>query len=340
MQTDSTHIPHMPALDGVRAISILAVVFAHTLPLSFGWLTGNNMSARTGMALFFCLSGFLIVSMLHRNQDIFGFLVKRILRIVPAVALYLVILMVLFQMPWDMFLANVLFVSNYWHVGLSKTIAPTSHLWSLCVEMHFYLTIAALTWIMGRKALFLVPVAALVITGIRIEAGVYSSIVTHYRVDEILSGGTLALVTLYYGEPIRRALAPMWRPALLLVLFVPLLLVSGMDTPLAYGRPYIAAITVGIVLHSRLPVVHPILEGAIARYIAKVSYALYIYHPLAIFGWFNTGGFAEKYLMKRPISYVLSFAAAHASTFYWEMPWQKAARHIVAKQSLSARDTP
>lgn len=319
----------MPALDGVRAISIMAVVFGHTLPLTFGWLTGNNISARVGMALFFCLSGFLIVSMLHRNQDIFSFLVKRILRIVPALLLYLVILALLFQIPWQMFVSNALFISNYWHEGLSKSIAPTSHLWSLCVEMHFYITIAVLTWLMGKKALFLVPIGALVITGIRIEAGVYSSIITHHRVDEILSGGTLALVAIYYGDPIRRFLTPLWRPTLLLTLLVPLLLASGMDTPLAYLRPYFAAAAVGVVLHCRLAGVHSLLEGRIAAYVAKVSYALYIYHPLAIFGWFNTGSLAEKYLMKRPISYVLAFAMAHASTFFWENRFQKLARQIV-----------
>ena len=49
--TDSQHLTHLPALDGVRAVSIMAVVFAHTLPLTFGALTGNSISARTGMAL-------------------------------------------------------------------------------------------------------------------------------------------------------------------------------------------------------------------------------------------------------------------------------------------------
>ena len=334
-QPESTHLPHVPALDGVRAVSILAVVLGHTFPVGPDWLNGNVVAARTGMALFFCLSGFLIVSMIQRSPDMFSFLVKRILRIVPAVALYLVILTILFQIPWDMFLANILFVSNYWNVGLNKGIAPTSHLWSLCVEMHFYLAIAALTLLMGRKSLWLIPPAALIVTGLRIEAGAYAVIMTHLRVDEILSGGILALVAFHYGAPIRRFLTPTWRPALLLLVITPIWLYAAYNGPLAYARPYLTAIVVGIVIHSRLMGLHMVLESRIAAYIAKISYALYIYHPLAVFGWFNQGSLTERYLFKRPISYLLSWIAAHLSTFFWEMPWQKAARTIVKRQQAS-----
>lgn len=336
VQSDSTHLPHIPALDGVRATSILAVVAGHTLPLAFGGFNGNGAIAPIGMALFFCLSGFLIVSMIHRNPDVFSFLVKRIFRIVPAVALYLVILAVVFQIPWDMFLANILFISNYWHVGLNKVIAPTSHLWSLCIEMHFYITIALLTLLMGRKCLWLIPPAALIVTGMRIEAGAHTVIMTHLRVDEILVGGTLALIAIHRGTQIKAFLTPLWRPVALLVVIAPVWFISGWDGPLAYARPYLTATLVGILIHSRLPGVHAVLEGGIARYIAKISYALYIYHPLAIFGWFNQGGTAERYLFKRPISYALAWGAAHASTYFWESPWQKLARRIVARKRESA----
>ena len=81
---------------------------------------------------------------------------------------------------------------------------------------------------------------------------------------------------------------------------------------------------------SRLPLIHSLLEGRVAAYIARISYALYIYHPLMIFGWMNAGSDWLRYLVKRPISYLLTWAAAHASTYFWEMPFQQLARRLVA----------
>ncbi len=62
------------------------------------------------------------------------------------------------------------------------------------------------------------------------------------------------------------------------------------------------------------------------RYIARISYALYVIHPLTAYGWMSEGGMLIKYLLKRPISLVVTFACAHLSTFYWERPWQLAVK--------------
>lgn len=324
---------YVPALDGVRALSIILVILTHTAPLGPSHWQLNSMAGPMGMSLFFCLSGFLIVSILNGNSHVPTFLIKRILRIVPALVLYLCILVVLFGIPWQMFAANALFVSNYWFAGLSKTIAPTSHLWSLAVEMHFYIAIALATLVLGRRSLWLVPPAALVVTGLRIDAGAYVNIQTHLRVDEILSGGILALVAIHAGGPLRRALAGPWRPALLLTVLTALWMLSSHPAggALNYARPYLAASVVGVVLFSRLPVVHSVLESRIAAYIARISYALYIYHPLMVFAWMNVGSDWMRYLVKRPVSYALTWAAAHASTYWWEAYWQRLARRWVAR---------
>ena len=74
---------HIPALDAVRGIAALMVVFTHMglLPRQFGAL---------GVAIFFVLSGFLITWLLLRENDQAGdvslrnFYVRRTLRIFPA----------------------------------------------------------------------------------------------------------------------------------------------------------------------------------------------------------------------------------------------------------------
>ena len=83
---------YFPALDGVRAVCILLVMFNHVhepMPL---WVQG-----RIGVDIFFVLSGFLITTLLlrererHGNVSLKGFYTRRFFRIVPVYALVVVI---------------------------------------------------------------------------------------------------------------------------------------------------------------------------------------------------------------------------------------------------------
>lgn len=337
MQSENnTHDSHIAALDGVRALSILFVLAAHTLPLGPKGLALNATSGAMGMSLFFCLSGFLIVSLLSRNADAVSFLIRRVLRIVPAVAVYVLLMAVFFGIGWRAVAENALFVTNYFFEGRGRvdgeTVAPMTHLWSLSVEMHFYIAIGLAALFLGKRCVWLVIPAALVVTANRIASSVEINIATHFRVDEILSGGILALVTLHYGSQLRTALARNRVAVPLLIAAIALWFMSCHPAfePVMYVRPYLAALLVGVVIHCHIPVLHPWLEGRIAAYIAKVSYALYIYHPMMIWGWMNEGTVVERYVFKRPISWVLAFAAAHMSTFWWEARWQAFARRLTA----------
>ena len=70
----------------------------------------------------------------------------------------------------------------------------SSHYWSLCVEVHFYLFVGLLTLACGAKGLRILPFVCLAVTGYRIWTGTTLSVTTHLRVDEILAGATVALV--------------------------------------------------------------------------------------------------------------------------------------------------
>lgn len=321
-------LTHIPALDGLRALSICLVISAHTLPLGPKSLAMNAMAGTMGMSLFFCLSGFLIVSILHRNPDVITFLTRRVLRIVPALTAYLLILVLLLDLSWRVVALNLLFVSNYVTEGLSG--GPVGHLWSLSVEMHFYMAMALLTLAFGRKAVWFIPPAAILFTLLRIDTGAYVNIKTHLRVDEILSGGTLALVTIYYGDRLRAVLAPTRRATLVLMITVILWCMASREDggPLNYLRPYLTASVVGVVIHCQLRPLLRLLESRVAQYIARISYALYIYHMLMVWGWMNSGSDWVRYLLKRPVSFALTFAAAHISTFWWESHWQHLARRL------------
>lgn len=317
---------HIAVLDGVRAMSILLVLAGHLLPLGPKNLQLNALSATGGMSLFFVLSGFLICSFLLAGIPVRDFLIKRLTRIVPAATVYIVVIFLIIDFRPMHALVTGLYLNNYltgYATGLS------GHLWSLCVEMHFYAAAALIAMLFGKRGLWLFPVLALIVTALRVATGETFSIKTHLRVDEILAGATLALVYRgYFGALPQVRSLPALLPLLLAFWAVTVHLASG---PLQYFRPYSTALLVGSVLYSGPGLMRTFLESTPMRYIATVSYALYIWHFFAISFGLNEGSSLARYLIKRPISIVLMFALAHASTFYIERP----ASQFVRRRFLS-----
>ena len=78
VETADTRNKRIPILDGWRAISILLVLSSHLLPLGPHWLQLNVAAGALGMALFFTLSGFLIVQFLAGGMAIGDFLARRL----------------------------------------------------------------------------------------------------------------------------------------------------------------------------------------------------------------------------------------------------------------------
>jgi peptidoglycan/LPS O-acetylase OafA/YrhL len=146
-------------LDTLRAVAIVLVMAFHLnwrLPVGFavagkfGWM---------GVDLFFVLSGYLIGSQLlkpmrdGRGVNVLGFYRKRAYRILPA---YLVVLAVYLTWPgwredagmsplWEF----VTFTENLF-VDYGKNHA-FSHVWSLCVEEHFYLLLPVIVLGLSRR---------------------------------------------------------------------------------------------------------------------------------------------------------------------------------------------
>ena len=226
---------HIPILDGWRALSILCVIAGHWFPLGPSEWQFNSAVAAAGMALFFCLSGFLITQFLLADQRVGVFLIKRIFRIVPLAWLAVTVLVIFNRADLTTALANFLSFAN---LTSEPLLAGGEHLWSLYVEMQFYIFMALLVIAGGRKALFLVPLFTVIVTGLRVYAGETISIVTWHRVDEIFIGGCVALA--WNNQGMRETLikiTPFASPILLLALMLASLPQAG---PLGYARPYLA----------------------------------------------------------------------------------------------------
>lgn len=316
----------IPALDGLRAISIGLVLATHLLPLGPKPLQLNSTAGPMGMSLFFVLSGYLIVSTLY-SSTVVEFIVKRLARILPLAYLYILLVFVVFGLSWQALLCHLGFIINY---RPDQMLPVTEHLWSLCVEVHFYALVTILAALGGRRALMLVWPCCLAVTATRIMQGAYIDVATHLRVDEILAGACIATLPSWNFRTSAASLS-MW--ALAAIVWA---VSSHPDSGcLQYLRPYAAGLLLWATISQPANVLITLLGSPVLRYVAATSYALYIFHPLTAHGWWDQGSVWQRYLLKRPLGFAFTLVAAHMSTFYWERAWIQAARNYIRSRRSS-----
>lgn len=312
MRVAAANHPQLPALNGWRGLSIVMVLAAHLLPLGPKTWQLNYSAGIFGMVLFFTLSGFLITTALLREPRVRAFLVRRFARVVPLAWLYFLIALLVSDGSVQEWLAHFFFYGN---LPPRQLVPLTLHMWSLCMEVQFYVAAALLVAALRARGLWLLPLLGLLFTGLRIWHGVFASDISYYRIDEILAGCTLALLMhAEAGAPWRAALArvPQWPLLALLVLSC-----MPLGSWLNFARPYLAALLVGATLVAPGTSLVRGLNHRVLLYLAVVSFALFVIHPLLAHTWLGDGDVIEKYA-KRPLLLLVLFALAHLSTHYFE----------------------
>lgn len=181
------------SLDGLRAISILMVVFGHAFKGYFKLIDIANL----GVRVFFIISAYLIVGILYRDVkantfSIKTFYFKRLIRTFPAFYVYLVVaffVLIGFNLfDFEQFWRAPIYLENYhsrslwndkqWFVG---------HTWSLAVEEQFYVLIAFLflfyykKWINYNQLLVVFVVIVFVTPLIRISYMYFKEIPDVFR---------------------------------------------------------------------------------------------------------------------------------------------------------------
>jgi peptidoglycan/LPS O-acetylase OafA/YrhL len=332
---------HLPILDGVRALSIMLVVAGHWAPLGPKVAQLNGAAASMGMVLFFILSGFLITQVLESSNDLIDFLIKRLARILPLAFLYMAVVYVLFSHDANALFREMTFTLNY-H---PEAITPfNAHLWSLCVEVQFYMIAGLVFSCLRRPAPLIVLALCGLVTLAKISAGDAFSMQAHLRGDELLAGSLLYLsINGEFGDHGR-----FWRGMERLTPLLLILLVASCNPlagPLDYCRAYVAAALVGALLFTRRPWLSRLLGSQPMRYVARISYAVYVIHIGAAAGvaaMMGTGSKLTLYLIQRPIAGAATWGLAHLSSFYYERPLNELGRTLIRLRhgSPSGRPSP
>jgi peptidoglycan/LPS O-acetylase OafA/YrhL len=314
-------------LDGFRAFSILLVLGAHMLPLGPRVLSLNGMSGYMGMSLFFALSGFLITHQLHARREVAAFFIRRAFRIVPLAWVVILIGAWLSDADAMQVFLSMVFAQSYVQEGI---VPGLEHFWSLCVEVHFYLFVGGLMLVTRFRGFMVLPVAWVIVLASRLLDSPSGGIQTHARVDEILSGALLALVWLGRFGPHPARMIARVPPLVLLGLLV---LACHPQTPAMHGaRGLFAAMLMGRALFAEDPSRWRWLAAKPLRYVAEISYALYVFHPLSMHGWLGSDSSPILKYLKRVLCFAITFAAAHLSTRYFERHFINLAKRMTARR--------
>jgi peptidoglycan/LPS O-acetylase OafA/YrhL len=286
------------SLDGLRALSILAVLWHHAPRDPAGSLVAGR--GFLGVDLFFVLSGFLIVTLLLRERrrtgtiSLSGFYARRALRIFPPYYLLLAVVAAVGWLKPGVGSAAIRADLPYAAAYLSNLVPLTSLLtitWSLAAEEQFYLLIPALERRLGRWVPWLLPglwlLAVLPTFGLWPELHL-PDFFRQTTFGPILLGVMLAHL-LDHPAGFRAAARLLGLRGAPLVALGLVALLAANPAPDLSGAPRILihlamALLVGACVVAEDHALSPALRWWPLRRIGAVSYGLYLFHMLAWFG--------------------------------------------------------
>ena len=330
---------YFSGLNGLRAIAALAVVVSHiTLalkefnldPFIFGTFkdgTPKGLSlAGYGVSIFFVLSGFLITYLLQAEKDIQSidvkkFYVRRILRIWPLYYLYLlisviVILMVGLELDLKSLFLYFFYAANVPFI-LGTGLPFLEHYWSLGVEEQFYLF---WPWFNKKINNFIVPIIGFfiaILLGTKVclhffyPNTVLELAITISRFHCMMIGAIGAILfkkenKLFLKITDNRISQYICWLIILLVAINKFHFASIIDNE-------IICIVALVLIIGQINIKNRIvnLEINVLDYLGKISYGIYVIHPLLIFLFSQ---FLNKVNLKAPYKYLFVYTVILATT--------------------------
>jgi peptidoglycan/LPS O-acetylase OafA/YrhL len=356
-------IQYIPAIDGLRALAVIAVMFYH---LGFSWIPGGFL----GVDLFFVISGYVITRLLldsiaqSGGLDLRGFYLARARRLLPAL-LFTVITTTIAIGIWapdtiKRFITDMPFAltgtMNWWLVAREQDYFESigrppllQHTWSLAVEAQFYLVWPLILYFILKKlGKNRIPFAALTIAA---ASGITLLIVSlsldasnSSDVSHIYFGTDTHSIGLFLGA----ALAVSWIPQNFTTtltkqaqnfidgvgvfgfigILATFLFIDESDPTLYKIAFPLAAIFGAAIIMS---VVHPasrfapILENPVLLWIGQRSYAIYLWHWIIFQVTRPTVDLAGQTWALYSLRILIVFALADISLRYVEIPIRRGA---------------
>ena len=313
----ATFRDYIPELDGLRDISAMLVVLGH-----YG--LGNVIPGTLGVTVFFFISGFLVTRQLLAEKEetggivLSGFFMRRLLRLWPALLVAVPVasfvnLLAGGSVTTPQVAAGLFYVTNYfamfqtYHTGPGGMDSPLVVLWSLAVEVHFYLLFPLIFLILpGRKRLILLMIAtilavtiwrnhiadACIAEGAACTEGLpafRTAFATEMRLDSILYGCLLAvLLTTRAVVPLTRLFQYRTTAVVSIVMLLASLLIRDplYRAGLRYTLQGIAIfLLVGCLLFGpKIGGLRRALTLAPVIRLGKWSYSLYLWHLVVLVG--------------------------------------------------------
>lgn len=372
MSTERSTI-HLPGLNGLRAISALAVVVSHTtLNLDrfgldryvFGTFTDGTPRgldlASYGVSIFFTISGFLITHLLLRERAVTGdigikrFYVRRMLRIWPLYYTYLLAalaLTILVGAAWrgDSLVLYLLLLANIPPLFGGK-IALLAHLWSIGVEEQFYLFWPVfLKWCRTRYLL----VTAVVLGGLLLLVFVAkyltmfkgitwpTMVLGMMRFQCMLIGCAGAMLWARRNVLFMRATTHR-STQLLAWAAIALIAVNHFPVPSFLANEVVSCIALALIMGQVTRTTMMLdLENVVLDRLGRMSYSIYVLHPMIILlfaRWADVSALspALRYAVVYGTVLLLTLSAAWLSYHYFEMPFLRRKERFAVVPSRSA----
>ena len=297
---NSKIISYRPEIDGLRAISIFAVIFFHTNIKIF---SGGFI----GVDIFFVISGYLITSIIlkqinNNKFSIINFYERRARRILPA--LFFVLFGTLaagwvLLMPNEMkilsqnifatvlFISNIFFyIKNFNYFDLLQESNPLIHLWSLGVEEQYYFLYPLLLLIITKyfktnlaKILSYIAILSLILSQLLYKKYPDSTYyLLHTRIWEIIIG---CLCSFYLSR--KESLQSDLRNLLsilgfFLIFFSFFYYTKETPTPSFYTLIPIIGAALIIIFCNKKTFIYRILSNRILVFFGLISYSAYLWH--------------------------------------------------------------
>jgi len=321
---------YLPGLNGIRAIAAFGVVASHTI-LALGSfnlnpaLLGVNedgsvvtwLLAGFGVTMFFALSGFLITYLLLKEKDfteinIKKFYIRRILRIWPLYYFYLIIILIFnynigltdFSIVgfYIFFTANIPFV-------LGIGIDYIGHYWSIAVEEQFYLYWPWIVRIKKTKRLLFVTVALVLILLISklflhfVFINPILESLIHVTRFHVMLIGAIGAIAYHYNYKLVKYLSSLPSQLLAWLVFL-MIFINKFHIASVIDNEIVSLATVVIII-GQITDSSPIkLDNSLFNFLGKISYGVYIYHPLLIY---FCAKFLNLFLLPLYFKYFLAF---------------------------------